>query len=218
MSGEYRRKALHLVSLSIPIVYYYITRSLAIGILIPLTAFSIFIDIGRHYIPAIGILVTKLFDPILREHERGGKRMLLSGATWVFISALLCVLVFPKIITVTAFAILIVSDASSALIGRAYGKHKFLDKSLEGSIAFVISAWCVVLASPKIGYLPAEYFIGVIAAVIGGIVEAASVRLRLDDNLSVPASIGIVMWAFYYCLTLIDPSRYDSIYAALLKI
>lgn len=213
-SNELVRKAIHLSSLSIPIAYYYIPRTTAIAILIPLCAFSIFIDVGRFYIPAIQRVVSSIFDKILRPHER--RAGLLSGATYVFVSALVCVIVFPKIITVTAFSILIVSDGASALFGRAFGRHKFFDKSLEGSFAFVLSAWLVVLIAPKAGPMPMEFFIGAIAAIVGAVAEAASVSLRLDDNFSVPVSIGLTMWGLYWLVATIDPMKYASLYHALL--
>ena len=214
-SGELLRKVLHLGSLSIPIIYYFTSRSTALVIFIPLTLFALFIDISRHYIPAIARLVFSLFDPIIRPHERKGG--LLSGATYVFISAIFCVLVFPKLITITAFSILIVSDASSALVGRAFGRHRLFDKSLEGTLAFIVSAWLVILLTPKAGPLPVEYAIAAFAAVVGGLAEAASVSLHLDDNFSVPVSIGFTMWGLYLLLDRIDPMHYSWLYRSLLS-
>ena len=215
---EIVRKIIHLVSLSIPIMYFYVSRSTALYILFPVTLLLFVVDMGRHYVAPIRHVVARLFDPILRPHER--KSGLLSGATYVFISALICVLVIPKMITITAFSILIVSDASSALFGRAFGRHRFLDQSLEGSLAFVVTAWIVVLITPKAlaGWPPSgvEYAIGAFAAVIGGIAEAASARSHLDDNLSIPLSVGFTMWAIYYLLGQLDPARFGSLYAAML--
>lgn len=217
MSGELARKTIHITSLSIPIGYYFLSYSTTLWILIPITLFALFIDYGRYYIPLIDRFVNKIFGSILREHERDSKRKLLSGGSYVLISACLCILIFPKIIAICAFSILIISDTSSALLGRRFGKHHFLDKSLEGSIAFIISAWIVVVIAPKVECLWQEYCIGFIAAFIGGILEAMSVRLRVDDNFSVPISIGIVMWLGYYLLSLINPSTFDAVYRALVK-
>ncbi|MCK7523378.1 MAG: hypothetical protein MZV64_39855 [Ignavibacteriales bacterium] len=61
------------------------------------------------------------------------------------LSALICALIFPKVIFVTAFSILIISDTMAALIGRKFGKRKFLRKSLEGTLSFFISASIVVI-------------------------------------------------------------------------
>ncbi|HRK60402.1 MAG TPA: phosphatidate cytidylyltransferase, partial [Candidatus Kapabacteria bacterium] len=83
---------------------------------------------------------------MLRAHETRDDRLLLNGASWVLIAAFLCILFLPQSIAITAFSILIVSDTAAALIGRKLGRHKFFDKSVEGTAAFIISAIGVVVA------------------------------------------------------------------------
>jgi dolichol kinase len=198
---EIFRKSIHLCSLSIPILYCFMDRTAALWILIPLTLWTLTIDIARHFVPLVRELIARYFGRMMRTHELDSNRLLLSGATYVLLSATLCVAVYPKIIAVTAFAIMIVSDICSALYGRRFGKHKFLDKSREGTMAFVVSALCVVGGIGFVFHAPLEYFIlGGVGAIIGGIVEAASIRLKMDDNLSIPLSIGIVMWAGAFLL------------------
>jgi dolichol kinase len=84
----------------------------------------------------------------------------------------------------------------AALIGRKFGKRKFLRKSFEGTLSFFISACIVVLFTPKIGSFPMEYLIGFIAAFVGAIVENISYGFA-DDNLSIPISVGLTMWVLY---------------------
>ncbi|HKJ81760.1 MAG TPA: hypothetical protein VJ954_07035, partial [Ignavibacteriaceae bacterium] len=168
---ELVRKLIHLCSLSIPIIYYFIPQSSAIIILTFFTILAIVLDLSRYINPSIGKVFYKIFGFLLREHEIDHKKKNLNGATYVFISALLCVLIFPKVFFITAFCILIISDSSAALIGRKFGKHKFLAKSLEGTLAFFISASIVVLFTPKIEYQTMEYLIGIIAAAVGAVVE-----------------------------------------------
>lgn len=217
MSGELTRKIIHICSLSIPIGYYYLSYPTAVSILIPFTLLALFFDYGRYFIPPIARFVNWSFGSILREHERDSSRKLLSGGSYVVISACLCILIFPKVIAITSFSILIISDTASALLGRRFGKRHFLDKSLEGTIAFVLSAWLVVAFSPKVFGLWQEYVIGLCAAFAGAIIEAMSVRLHVDDNFSVPISIGILMWVGYYLLFLIEPSLYEPVYRALVR-
>ena len=213
-ANEILRKTIHIGSLSIPVFYYFVSRDVALFVLVPLTLISIGIDVGRFYIPALHEFINRVFEKILRPHEKRGG--FLSGATYVLISALFCVFIFPKLITITAFSILIVSDASSALVGRAFGRHKFLDKSLEGTLAFIGSAWIVILLTPKAGPMLVEYFIAGFAAIIGGIAEGWSVTLHLDDNFSVPVSIALVTWGLYYLLAQINPAAYSALYQSML--
>ncbi len=196
---ELIRKSIHLCSLSIPIVYYFITRELAITILIPITLFSVILDFGRHIIPSVGKFFYSSFGFLLRQHEIDSKKKNLSGASYVFISALLCVYIFPKIIFITAFATLILSDSAAALIGRRFGKHKFLFKSLEGTIAFFVVASIIVLFTPKVAGLGVEYLIGFIGGAVAAIAENVSYGWA-DDNLAIPISMGFTMWFLYWWL------------------
>jgi dolichol kinase len=192
---ELVRKAIHLFSLSIPTIYFFISRQLALCLLVPITAAFIIVDTARYYIPSVAQWFYKWFCWLLRRHETDIHKKRLNGASNVLISALLCVLFFPKIIAINAFTILIISDTTSALIGRRFGRHRFLAKSFEGSMAFFISAVLVILVAPKIAQLPLEYTIGFIAAAVGTVVEA--LPINIDDNLTIPLSVGFSLWALY---------------------
>jgi dolichol kinase len=193
---ELVRKLIHLCSLSIPVIYYFIPQLNAIIILGILTILAVILDLSRHYFPKVGKLFLMVFGFLLRKHEKDGRKKNLNGATYVFISALVGVIIFPKVIFLTAFPILIISDSTAALIGRKYGRHKLLAKSLEGTLAFFISASIVVLFTPKLNGSITEYFIGIMAAAIGAIVENISFGYA-DDNLTIPLSVGLSMWLFY---------------------
>ncbi len=195
---ELVRKGIHLFSLSIPTVYFFISKQLALSLLLPITIAFLIVDLARYYIPAVSHWFYNWFGWLLRRHETDSKRKRLNGATYVLLAASLSVLIFPKIIAIHSIAILIISDTTSALIGRRFGKRRFLSKSLEGSLAFFVSATIVVLIAPKIDYLLMEYVIGAIAAAVGTIVEALSIKL--DDNLTIPLSVGFSLWLLYLYL------------------
>lgn len=216
MANELVRKTIHLSSLGIIIAYAFLPKSTMLWVLVPFTLLALTIDYGRHYVPFIDRVFQMIFGKILREHERDTNRKLLSGGTYVLISASLCMILFPKVIAITSFAILIVSDATSALIGRRWGKHRFFDKSVEGSSAFFVSAVIVVLVAPKALGLPVEYAIGIVAAVVGTLVEAMSVRLKVDDNFSVPSSVGLTMWVGYLIASMMNTPGYSSMYQSLI--
>jgi len=196
---ELLRKGIHLGSLSIPIIYYFITKELAVMLLIPVTIFSIFLDFGRYVFPSLGKLFYTLFGFMLREHEMDQKKKNLSGATYVFISALIVILLFPKVFAILGLAVLIIGDTSAALIGRKFGRHKFLSKSLEGTLAFFLSSVIVVFLTPKIEGNWTEYLIGILAVGIAAIAENISYGYA-DDNFSIPISIGVTMWILYALL------------------
>ena len=196
---EVIRKLIHLCSLSIPVIYYFITKELALTILIPLALLSLILDLGRYVFPPLKKIFYPVFGFLLRKHEMDEKKKNLNGATYVLISAVIVVLIFPKVFVVTGFAVLIIGDIAAALIGRRFGKHKFLFKSLEGTTAFFVSSIIVVLLAPKVTGSWVEYLIGFIAVAIGAIAENVSSGW-IDDNLMVPISVGITMWILYFLM------------------
>jgi dolichol kinase len=198
-TAELIRKGIHLCSLSIPIVYYFISKNMALSLLVPVTAAFLTVDILRNFHEPTAEWFYRWFRRLLRQHEVNGKTKTLNGASYVLLSAVLCVLIFPKIIVITSFTILIVSDSTAALIGRRFGRHKFYHKSIEGSSAFLLSAIIVVFCTPKIDYLPMEYVIGMIGGFVGMLAEIASFDL-LDDNVAIPLSISGIMWLLYWIL------------------
>ncbi len=194
---ELLRKGIHLCSLSIPVVYYFISRETALALLIPMAAAFVAGDLLRLFHKPSFRLYLRIFGRMLRRHEQVEEKKTFNGATWVLISALFCVLVFPKLITITAFAVLIISDTTAALIGRRFGTRSFRGKTLEGSTAFVISASFVVLFTPKVAQLPGEYLIAMISTVVGAAAEIFSFDI-IDDNFAIPVALGFALWLMYW--------------------
>ncbi|MBU0473565.1 MAG: dolichol kinase [Bacteroidetes bacterium] len=194
--AELLRKSIHLLSLSIAIVYYFITKELALTMLIPLTLFSLIMDLARYLFPAYKKKLYSIFGFMLREHEINSKQITLSGATYVLIAALLTVIFFAKVFVILGIAVLIFGDIFAALIGRKFGKHKFLFKSLEGTVAFFIFGSLVMLATPKIEGSLTEYLIGFAAVAVSAIVENVSYGWA-DDNLTIPISVCLTMAVLY---------------------
>lgn len=194
--AEIIRKGIHLCSLAIPIIYSFVSRETALYLLAPVTAAFFLTDVARYTIPAVSRWYYRTFGSLLREHEQDHSARRFTGATNILLSAVVCVALFPKIITINAFAILIISDTTSALIGRRFGKRRFLAKSLEGTLAFFLSAVAVVLVAPKVEGSPTEYLIWIAGAAAGAVTEASGVKI--DDNISVPLTIGVILWGLYW--------------------
>ena len=192
--SEVLRKGIHLLSLSIPVIYSVISQATALWILVPLACLFVAIDILGHKEGWVRNTMLRSFEPVMRNHELKVDDIRLNGASHVLIAACACVWLFPKIIAITAFSILIVSDICAALVGRRFGSHRFLDKSLEGTLAFAVSAIGVVLVIASISSAPISFVvIGAFASIVGALVENISPRLRLDDNISIPGSVGLTM-------------------------
>ena len=199
--AELVRKGIHLLSLAIPAVYYFIPKTIALWILVPMTLIFVTIDLARYDVPLISRFFYRFFGFLLRRHEMDHKKHALNGATYMLISAVICVIIFPKFIMISSFTVLILADASSAVFGKRFGKHRIfpgrnMPKSYEGSLAFVIAAVIAVALTPKVGYLWGEYLIGIAAAVVAAAAEVLSYNI-VDDNIAVPIAFGLSMWALY---------------------
>jgi dolichol kinase len=193
--AEVKRKLIHLFSLNIPIWYIFLDKTVTLSIMIVITILTVLLDITSKRVPLISNLWDKIFGDILRRHETVENKFLLNGASWLTISACVTIIVFPKIVAIVALTILIISDISSALIGRKFGKTPFFKKSVEGSTAFFVSAILVVLIYAFI-YNAGSIFIyaGIAASLVSAFCEGISKDVKIDDNILAPISFAIVFW------------------------
>jgi len=203
---EVARKTIHLSSLLIPICYIFFTQEEILMVIIPIMILAIVSDLATKRNEFLRSLYLKAFGFLLRKHEIKTKKMLLNGASWVMISSVLTIYFFPKLIAIVGLSILFISDLVAAIIGRKYGRRRFLGlkkKSWAGTVAFFTSAMLVVITYGIIFNVPYLYYlIGLFASVGAAVGEAISKKiLRTDDNLTIPISFGIIMWiGNIYCL------------------
>lgn len=203
---EFARKAIHLSSLLIPLIYWHIGKKQALLILAPVTAGFLLVDVLKNVVPSISTWYHATFDSMLRDHELNKERLHLNGATWITLAAFLLILFFPKTIAVAAFAMVSVSDTVAALVGKKFGRHHFGQKSFEGSLAFFVSA------IPIVTIIPGMLFpVGLVMAVAGTVTEAMVLKIgefRIDDNLSVPMAGAI---AAMLCYTWFFPEAMNAL-------
>jgi len=196
---EFARKAIHLSSLLIPLIYWHIGRKQALLILAPVTAGFLLVDVFKHFVPFLSTWYHSTFGTMLRRHELSRERLHLNGASWITLAAFALIAFFPKTIAVAAFAMVSISDTVAALVGKRFGQHRFGQKSFEGSLAFFVSAIPVVALIPGL-LLP----VGMVMAVVGTIVEALVLKIgnfRIDDNFSVPlagAIAGLLCYTWFF--------------------
>lgn len=187
-NSEILRKIFHLSSLWIPILYSYISTKKMLVILLPLTIISIIIEVSRKFSPELNKLIDEFIGSIMRDKEKGG----ISGATYLLIASSFSIAFFDKEVAILALTVLMISDSFAALIGRKYGRISFFDKTLEGSLSFFISGmavYCFLIAFCDFT-LPLN--VSMFAIFSTTIVELFSKKIHLDDNLTIPLSIGLV--------------------------
>ena len=118
----------------------------------------------------------------LKTYERTGEYF--KGVIMFILGILLATVLFPLSIAAACIAVLSVCDSVSTLIGTTWGKHKLhinRNKSWEGSIAFFISAFCILWL-----FDPSK------AIFIAPLVTVVEMLPRLDDNLTIPLAVGIL--------------------------
>jgi uncharacterized protein (TIGR00297 family) len=127
------------------------------------------------------------------------------GILFYPLSVFLLILVFPRRLDIVAAAwgILAAGDGLATIVGRAAGRTPLpwnRDKTAEGTAAFVVAGSLAAAAlawwtRPAVTPLPPLWFtIGaaVAAAIVAAFVE--TIPVRLDDNISVPASAAATLW------------------------
>jgi dolichol kinase len=192
---EIYRKAFHFLQLIVPIAYCFLGRWISIAILGALTLTIVPLDYMRRKSPLVQGIFIKIFSLILRPHEKTGEK--LCGASWALLGAFITFFFFKKEIAVTAFAILAISDAVAAIIGRSFPSRPFFEKSLYGAAAFFLSGlailiFCGIIFHTKFGF----YLFGLFALFCVTIIESRPSLMGLDDNFAIPVSFSIIMTFF----------------------
>jgi dolichol kinase len=183
VKDEAPRKAIHLSSISIPLGMLYLPLVWGRRILIVIALTLLVVDLVKIHQPKARSYFTAFFGHLIRRHEHGG----ITSSTYLVISALLATYLFEREVAAAALVFLIVGDTLAAIVGKAWGRTRIFDKTVEGFLAgFVTSlaaAWLIVPVIP----LPAL----AIAALVAVIVEI--LPIPVDDNFRIPLVAGLVL-------------------------
>ena len=185
--NEVYRKMIHFGSAVFPISYYYsLSREQMLWLLGGLSALFLTGELLRMNVGSFKRFFRLIFSAIVRDSEDHT----ITGATTVFIAGFLTVLIFERPVAIFAMLILSLADATAALIGRKWGNHSLFEKSVEGTMTFLIVALALAFLLPD---LPRS---GAVAA--AGIATIAEVLPSpIDDNLIVPLSAATTISFFY---------------------
>lgn len=196
---ELLRKSIHLSSFSIPICYIFFSKESMLMVLVPLMIFIVCVDIVTRKNLFIRNIYLKLFGFMLRKHEIQSQEILLNGASWVMISAVLTIYFFPHIVAIISLSVLFIADIGAAIIGRRFGKKQFFGlkhKSWAGTMSFAFLAFIVSAIYGFAFEFDLLFFVvAICASIFAAFCEAISKEvLHTDDNLTIPISYGIAMW------------------------
>lgn len=191
MSAELWRKALHLLSLLIPVGLFYLGRETALYTLVPVTLTAIIIEVARARAHWAHDLVDKVFGFMMRPEEIPDvpAAVRFNGATWVLTTATVLVILFPPAVAAAAITIGLVGDAAAAVVGRRFGRLTIFgtDKTVEGSLAFVACTLPLAWIFPGVTLIAAA-----VGVCVGAVIEAWH-PIPINDNFAVPMAAALAM-------------------------
>ena len=180
---EIYRKLIHLSSSCIPFMLWYFGKDtfqpwiISCAIILPI------LDYGRRHNKFLYRIYSNLFITFTRPIEQG----ILSGASWVIISAVVTIFIFNENTAIIGLLVLSIADSAAAIIGIKLGRTQLYSKSLEGSAAFFITAAIIVFILSS-----AAAYINFIAVITATVVELFSTP-RINDNLLIPMVLALIL-------------------------
>ena len=177
--------------ISILFVVFYVIFSQAIALLI----------IGSVSIAFISLDMVRFLHKETNEFLRERVKTLFRKSEYktfssmtIFITAFfITILVFPKEIAIAASTFLIFGDTFGKIFGLAFGKHKILNKTVEGTLAYF---GCILIC----GYVLYTLLdISLVVLILGGLaaplIELFS--MGMNDNITVPLFSGSLMYVVF---------------------
>jgi dolichol kinase len=183
-SLEVKRQLLHAGGVVTPVFVYYLGRDftlLLLFLLLLMTSLASFAYRRQVRLPVLYSLVEEL------ERSDVKRSFPAKGAVYYVFGMILSLLVFATPVALACIVVTSVGDAASTIVGKRFGVHRLpyhSHKSFEGSAACFVFA--SVVAVTQIGFVA-----GVVAGFVGAVTE--SLPLPLNDNLSIPLAVGVVL-------------------------
>lgn len=173
---EIFRKAFHLASVAIVLVYYFFGKTTVLYFMV---SYLIIVLIIEHLRLDRGYRLPFVHHLLRREEETT-----LAGHIYFTLGAIVAVSIFSENVAYAALLMATFGDMSAALIGKRFGRRMIFrnGKSLEGCIAeFIVDL--------VIGYaLLSNPVIAIVMALVATAVETGFEKV--DDNLAIPVFSG----------------------------
>ncbi len=177
--------------LSILFVVFYVIYSQIIALLIIGCVAIIFIllDIIRFLHKQTNVVLHEKAKALFRKNEF----QRFSSMSVFLVAFFVTILVFPKEIAIAASTFLIFGDTFGKVFGLAFGKHKILNKTVEGTLAYY---GCMMIC----GYvlytlLNVSPWILIFGGLSAPLIELFS--MGINDNITVPLFSGAIMYVAF---------------------
>jgi len=191
---ELRRKAIHLTGLSVPLGLIFLGRTVTAGAIALALAVSLLLEVQR--------LNGKIRLPEVRDHEETK----VASYIYYMLGSLLCVLLFPPMISVTAMLFLTLGDTVSGLAGSILkncdvrgmpapaGRRRIKPLPV---VAAMFTA-CLLIGYLTSGFSGLSFPVYLAGAAAATFADGVAIIIRnrsLDDNFSIPVFSGALMIA-----------------------
>jgi dolichol kinase len=181
------RKFYHLAGgLGLLTLYYLLGRDRALLFYAVLFVAVLSLDLVRLKIPGVNHFIFTNFRGFIRSNEEHK----LTGTAPYILGVGATLYLYRTDLATLAICFLVFGDVAATAIGERYGKTKIGNKSLEGSIAFVVAAVSAGLLFSLAGF-PVMHGLMLAGAFIAAGVEL--LPLPVNDNLLIPVVSGGAM-------------------------
>lgn len=186
---ELIRKSIHLACTILPLIYWlYLSREQIIIICGFITVGFITGEILRFKNKKFSYWFERIFFKLLRDDEKKNK---ITGATYLFVSLTIIFIFFEKHVSIPAALILTLADSFAAIIGKTYGRTKFLNKTVTGSLTFFLVGFVILFT-----LLPGLGWLSLVVVLLLTFIEA--LPIPVSDNLTLPISACLLIEVMLY--------------------
>jgi len=176
---------------SIFFVVFYVVFSQAIALLIIgiVSIAFIILDMIRFLHKQTNVLLYEKVKKLFRKNEYQAFSSMTIFLTAFFIT----ILVFPKEIAIAASTFLIFGDTFGKIFGLAFGRHKILNKTVEGTLAYF---GCILICSYVLfTLLDISPYVLIFGGLSAPLIELFS--MGMNDNITVPIFSGTIMYVVF---------------------
>lgn len=132
--------------------------------------------------PQLNRLFFQFFSPLVSPREVKKP----ASSTWYVLGVLLTLLLFPRHEALGGILVLALADPAAAFVGKHWGRQRLGAGTVQGSLAFIVVAFFVLLPF-------ASWPVALAGALAGALVEI--LPWDVDDNLVVPPAVaGVLFW------------------------
>ena len=206
---EVNRKLLHILAVGFPAFIFYgpkqlgLSRMEVVWVMLGVFLISLTIDLSRLYSTSFRSWFFKWFGSMMRKQEATQ----LTGATYIIAGSLICscISLASQPFAASAFlslTLFILGDAVAALCGKAFGKIKVGEKTLEGAIGCFVLCFVLTCVFPQLPSFLELWdrdfsWMQIIFFPLGiALLELFPIkfgRIILNDNLYVPAIVSLLV-------------------------